>query len=689
MNIKKLSLTILIPFFCITVINSRTIYVSPDLQFKTLQSASAIAEPGDIIIIKNGTYFSRENIVNLNGSQDNPIIIHAEDEGKVIYSGQSEAWHLSSCSYLYITGFVFEKQTANGVNIDDSGNLYGSAHHITIKNCTFRDMNASGNNDLLKLSGLEDFIIENCIFSGGSAGGSGIDMVGCHNGKITGNRFENLGSSGIQAKGGSQYIEILQNKFINAGNRALNLGGSTDLAFFRPPDAKFEAADILVQSNIFEGSWSPVAFVGSIRVRVINNTIFNPENWVLRILQETVDPSRFVACGNNEFSNNIIYFGNNLSRIVNTGPDTAPETFSFSNNLWYNYQNNNFNDTQLPVVETNAIIQKNPLFIDSDTGNYELAVNSPATGKGKKMNSDVLDFKNRYFYDPPSIGAFESSGIYKDFTGNIGDKWYYNYDYGYIKNTIINKDISANNEVSEIERFVHVGDATGVIGSFQMLTSGNKTTVKLENLNFPDCYDFTLLKGDTLNKLQNDTDYMSFIDSVKYEYIAGIVRKVLYTHHIGKVKNSSANLYFGHPGKLIEGIFSIKGYLLGKPNTGIPFIDSTNLRCYIYTDSNGDEKLWKFTDVECDKASSSVKENLNNKYMLYPNPTKNQINLEFELISSGVLELLDLNGEILLSKKILSQKQIKIDLQSFKSGLYILKYISDKTALKKKIIIVE
>lgn len=219
MYIKKFSFIIVFLVCSITVINSKTIYVNPDLQFKTLQSAAAIAEPGDIIIIKNGIYYNRENIVNLNGSQDNPIIIHAEDENKVIYSGQSEAWHLSSCSYLFITGIIFENQSANGVNIDDGGNLYGSAHHITIQNCTFRDMNASGNNDQLKLSGLDDFVIENCNFSGGSAGGSGIDMVGCHYGRITGNRFESLGSSGIQAKGGSQFIEILQNTFVNGGDR--------------------------------------------------------------------------------------------------------------------------------------------------------------------------------------------------------------------------------------------------------------------------------------------------------------------------------------------------------------------------------------------------------------------------------------------------------------------------------------
>jgi len=58
----------------------------------------------------------------------------------------------------------------------------------------------SGNNDLLKLSGLDYFEIRNCEFRNGAEGGSGIDMVSCHHGIIQGNHFENLGSNSIQCK---------------------------------------------------------------------------------------------------------------------------------------------------------------------------------------------------------------------------------------------------------------------------------------------------------------------------------------------------------------------------------------------------------------------------------------------------------------------------------------------------------
>ncbi|MBK9982773.1 MAG: hypothetical protein IPP15_10175 [Saprospiraceae bacterium] len=68
-------------------------------------------------------------------------------------------------------------------------------------------------------------------------------------------------------------------------------------SFFRPIDAPYETSDLKVYSNIFIGSQAAVAFVGCINTEVVNNTIYLPEKWVMRILQETVDEDRFPPCG--------------------------------------------------------------------------------------------------------------------------------------------------------------------------------------------------------------------------------------------------------------------------------------------------------------------------------------------------------------------------------------------------------
>lgn len=241
----------------------------------------------------------------------------------------------------------------------------------------------------------------------GSPGGSGIDMVGCHDGIIRNCHFENLGSNSIQAKGGTSNIRIEANVFQNGGLRALNLGGSTGLQFFRPIDAAYEAADLKVYSNIFIGSEAPVAFVGSINCEVINNTIYLPGKWVMRILQETVDETRFPPCGYNTFRNNIIYIDNRVNVEVNIGPNTAPETFTFSNNLWYHSQDPNWSGPVLPAVEANSIVGQDPLFADAFAADFDIEEGSPAIGVGFEVINPATDHEGKDFLEPRSVGAFE------------------------------------------------------------------------------------------------------------------------------------------------------------------------------------------------------------------------------------------------------------------------------------------
>ena len=70
----------------------------------------------------------------------------------------------------------------NGINIDDAGDKTKPAHGILIEDCSISDIGPRGNFDALKMSGVDRFLVRRCKFSGW--GGSGIDMVGCHDGKV-------------------------------------------------------------------------------------------------------------------------------------------------------------------------------------------------------------------------------------------------------------------------------------------------------------------------------------------------------------------------------------------------------------------------------------------------------------------------------------------------------------------------
>lgn len=384
------------------------ITVGENGDFETLSDVESILLAGDTVIILNGTYSNGTQFLeDLSGTEEAPIVIKAESLHDVIFSGGTEGIHLINCVYIVVEGLLFENQTGNAMNIDDGGDYTTPAHHITIRDCIFQNIDATGNNDLLKLSGLDSFLIEDCVFQFGAAG-SGVDMVGCHWGTIQSNYFLDTGNSGIQAKGGTQFITIRKNTFEDLDQRALNLGGSTGLEFFRPPlpdpivDA-FEAADLDVYSNVFVGSWSPIAYVGCVRVKVYNNTIYKPENWVIRILQETTEEG-FLTCGDNEFRNNIIYLSEDLTE-VNIGPDTDDQSFVFSNNTWFNEDDDSWSPS-LPVEDVDQIIE-DPLFVDGPMLDFHLDQASPCIESGTYFEIVNSDFDGYLFYDPPSSGAFE------------------------------------------------------------------------------------------------------------------------------------------------------------------------------------------------------------------------------------------------------------------------------------------
>ena len=387
--------------------NANTLEVGQGYPYATLSEATDIVVPGDTILIHEGTYSGGIFVADLQGMPGTWIHILAASGETVIFDGGSNAWQFTDAAYLEIRGIIFEHQTGNGVNFDDGGSYETPAHHILFDQCTFRDINATGNNDLLKLSGLDSFEIRNCLFLNGAEGGSGIDMVGCHDGQIHNNHFEDLGSNSVQAKGGCRNIRIERNFFKNGGARALNLGGSTGLQFFRPLDAPYEAAELKVYSNVFIGSDAPVAFVGTINTEVVNNTFYLPTKWVLRILQETVDPERFPPCGYNTFRNNIIYIDNLVSVECNIGPNTAPETFTFSNNLWFHSEDSNWPGPDLPATDADQIIGENPLFTDVAIEDFTLMEGSPAIGAGYDVLDPLIDFIGIPFLSSRSTGALE------------------------------------------------------------------------------------------------------------------------------------------------------------------------------------------------------------------------------------------------------------------------------------------
>ncbi len=329
-----------------------------------LIAAGRIAKPGTRILLSPGEYRGGVGLQDLHGKAGQPIIISAENPKKrPVFVGGGSGLQLSQVSYVEVRDLVFRGASGNGLNIDDGGSMTKPSHHILISGIEVQET-PTGNNDGIKLSGLDEFRVENCKLQ--KWGGSGVDMVGWHKGVILGKEFRDGGSNGVQIKGGSSEIIVEGNRFSRAGQRGVNIGGSTGQAFFRPSLAtmgaeKYEARQITVQGNTFLEGGAPVAFVGVDGALVRFNTFYKPERWVIRILQETRLVG-FVPSRRGVFEDNLVVFrGDNwASGGVNIGDMTAPETFRFARNFWYCLDRPAGSRPSLPTAEVGGVYGVDP-----------------------------------------------------------------------------------------------------------------------------------------------------------------------------------------------------------------------------------------------------------------------------------------------------------------------------------------
>ncbi len=361
------------------------------------------ARPGTMILLEPGTYRGGLSFDRLRGTAERPIVIAAADpNSRPIIKGGSFCIQLTDPAYVELRDLVLTGARHNGLNIDDGGSYDSPAHHVVLSGLVVKDNGSDANHDGIKLSGLDDFHVENCLIERWGKKGSGIDMVGCHRGVVSGSTFREGGrvfGSGVQMKGGSAEITVRYCRFEDAGARAVNIGGSTGLPYFRPKRPGYEAKEITVEDCTFSGSMAPIAFVGVDGANVHHNTIYRPTRWAVRILQEN-QGGGFVACRNGRFANNIIvYRSDEMVSAVNVGAGTSPKSFLFAGNYWYclDRPEKTRRAVRLPVEERNGVYDTDPMFIEPRQGNLKLKQNSPVRDAGarSRASDDTKQRKSR------------------------------------------------------------------------------------------------------------------------------------------------------------------------------------------------------------------------------------------------------------------------------------------------------
>ena len=353
---------------------ARTITVSSATMSGThasIEAAAAAATPGTRIQLLPGTHEADQFVANLRGTEADPIWITGMP-GAVV-SGGAQGLQLQRAAYVVLEQFEVQNATANGVNIDDGGDFDDTtaSHHIVVSELTIHDIgSAGGNNDCLKVSGLNNLHVQYSTFRNCGGGGSGIDHVGVHDSVILDNRFDGRMGNAVQSKGGSTDHDIRGNRVRITGSRSFNIGGSTDLALFRPPLSttapNAEARRIRVYDNVIwnlDAQATPFAFVGCAECVVAHNAVRGSYRWHLRILQETPTdsaPYTFEPARAGLVANNIFEFSSTtLSTAVNVGGDTDASSFVFRNNLWFATSGGS-STPSLPTPEMGGVVGQSP-----------------------------------------------------------------------------------------------------------------------------------------------------------------------------------------------------------------------------------------------------------------------------------------------------------------------------------------
>ncbi len=416
--------------------------------FDGLQRCIAEASPGDTIYVHEGKYTNepRTGGYQVIGREDAWIVIMgAPNEDKpvfaarptmVFYDGGDDT---GDSQYFVLKDLIWRKdiitEGAHCINIFDGEVEATPAHHIIIEGCEF--YNQVTNSEMIKMAGVDDFIIRNTLINASNAHSLGIGAMGCHSGEVYNCRIDSCMMGGIQFKGGSSEV-VIRNNVVNMTNLCgVNIGGDAWWEYVRPPVAimeepTYEARGIHVYSNIFIDCVVAISFNTCRDSKAYNNLIIRTDLtrndsgpygnyglvWIRHRSNWCPNPSHHCT-----LANNIFYFHrrepdweNVVWRTVAGDEGDSSFTFEFYNNLWYCFEDPSsswasWDDAGRvsPPVESGNIFGENPnLYADPETGLLIPGNNTLLAGRGVPMTPPegyvFADFFGDEYSYPPPIG---------------------------------------------------------------------------------------------------------------------------------------------------------------------------------------------------------------------------------------------------------------------------------------------
>jgi parallel beta-helix repeat protein len=393
-----------------------------NLPFKTLQHASNLTKPGDIVYVMNGLYQNEKDILEItrSGTESNWIMYAAFPGHKPklkVKKGDAISTH--GAEYLIIDGFEIEGNNpdvtleyalakknslankitnSSGVSIHPDWNTTNYSHHVIVRNCHIYNFSGGGIS-----SNRADYILikNNIVHHNGYYcpwATSGISVYKNWNSDNYGGYKIAIRNNVIYAN--RNYVPFFQKQMITDGNGIIiddtregvrSADGKESLSAY--------VGRTLIENNVvYLNGGRGIHIFKSDHVDVINNTTYRNSQTERIIgdvgLSETNDVRLY---------NNIMYPQKNDHSVFinNVGPSVTIDY-----NLIYNTSNNLF-----PLAHN--IIGLNPLFVTykskTELHDFRLKPDSPAIDRGHKRFAPKFDRDgtvrpvNKKF----DIGAFE------------------------------------------------------------------------------------------------------------------------------------------------------------------------------------------------------------------------------------------------------------------------------------------
>jgi hypothetical protein len=191
---------------------------SIDAPWATFGHAMTNLQPGDTLVIKEGTYHQSLN-VKVSGTPDKPITIKAEHDGKVIVDGEGklQPFFIDGRHDMVVEGIVFKNSNKSVVQLNDTD-------RIIMRRISAYDANPDGNYALFQPIEVTDSLFEDIAVAGHAR--SSITLYKCNNvimrrgySRIS-KKNDHPGRMGIQTYGTSN--SIVEN-FVGTKEPGLNI----------------------------------------------------------------------------------------------------------------------------------------------------------------------------------------------------------------------------------------------------------------------------------------------------------------------------------------------------------------------------------------------------------------------------------------------------------------------------------